>query len=105
MKQLSTEEKKRILQRLFWDVAPGRLELDNLLAGDTNHLNSVEEQNVYRRLIMSCDWYTLLKILPLYKIKKILQSPIIEELYPKDLKKRFLYARDVLSRRDLSSTG
>lgn len=105
MKHLTRSEKEKILKRLFWDVNPGRIEFDELLSGNTDSLNSVEEQNVYRRLIMSCDWYTLLKILPLFKIKMILQSPIIEGLYPKDLEKRFKYARDVLSRKDISSAG
>jgi len=105
MKPLKRSEKEKILKRLFWDVETGNLDIDKLLAGDTNHLNSVEEQNIYRRLVMSCDWYTLLKILPLFKIKMILQSPIVEGLYPKDLEKRFKYARDVLSRKDISSAG
>ena len=105
MKPFSRAEKEKILKRLFWDIEPGRLELDKLLAGDTNHLNSVEEQNLYRRLVMSCDWYTLLKVLPIFKIKTILKSSVIEELYPKDLKRRFIYARDVLSKQDLSNSG
>ena len=105
MKPISRAEKEKILKRLFWDIEPGRLELDKLLAGDTNHLNSVEEQNLYRRLVMSCDWYTLLKVLPIFKIKTILKSSVIEELYPKDLKRRFIYARDVLSKQDLSNSG
>ncbi len=102
MKRLTRSEKEKILLRLFWDVDPGDFKLDDLLAGDTEDLNSVEEQNVYRRLLMSCDWYTLMKILPLFKIRAILKRPVIEELYPKDLRKRFFYARDVLSRQDLS---
>jgi len=79
--------------------------LDDLLVGDTENLSGVEEQNIYRRLLMSCDWYTLLKILPFAKIRTIISSPVIEELYPKDLRKRFLYARDVLSRKASSTSG
>ena len=105
MKSLTKTEKEKILLRLFWDVDPGGLKLDDLLAGDTEDLNSVEEQNIYRRLLMSCDWYTLMKILPLFKIRSILKSPVVEGLYPKDLRKRFFYARDVLSRQDLSISG
>jgi hypothetical protein len=105
MKPLTRSEKEKILLRLFWDVDPGGFKLDDLLAGDTEDLNSVEEQNIYRRLLMSCDWYTLMKILPLFKIRSILKSPVVEGLYPKDLRKRFFYARDVLSRQDLSISG
>ena len=105
MKPISRSEKEKILKRLFWDVEPGRIKFDELLAGDTENLNSVEEQNIYRRLLMSCDWYTLLKILPRSKIKTILNSPFIDELYPKDLQKRFVYAREVLFRQDLSASG
>lgn len=105
MKPLTKTEKEKILLRLFWDVDPGSFKLDDLLAGYTEDLNSVEEQNLYRRLLMSCDWYTLMKILPLFKIRAILKSPVVEGLYPKDVRKRFYYARDVLSRLDLSISG
>ena len=105
MKRLTKTEKEKILLRLFWDVKPGNFNFDDLLVGDTENLSSVEEQNVYRRLLMSCDWYTLLKILPHSKIKTILNSPVVEGLYPKDLRKRFFYARDVLSRLDLSTSN
>ena len=105
MKRLTRSEKEKILLRLFWDVKPGSFNFDDLLVGDTENLSGVEEQNVYRRLLMSCDWYTLLKILPIFKLRTILKSPVIEELYPKDLRNRFLYAREVLFRQDLSASG
>ncbi len=105
MKRLTRIEKEKILLRLFWDVKPDSFNLDELLVGDTENLSGVEEQNVYRRLLMSCDWYTLLKILPLIKLRTILKSPVIEGLYPKDLRNRFFYAREVLSRQDPSTSG
>ena len=104
MKPITRAEKERILKRLFWDVKPGSIKIDDLLTGDTEQLNSVEEHNFYRRLLMSCDWYTLLKILPFSKIRSIIKSSVVEDLYPKDLKNRFIYARDVLYRKDISNT-
>ena len=105
MKPLTKSEKEKILIRLFWDIKPDGIKLGDLIEGNTDNLNSVEEQNIYRRLLMSCDWYTLLKVLPHSKIRAILKSPIVEDLFPKDLRERFIYARDVLSRQDLSNSG
>ena len=61
--------------------------------------------NLYRRLLTSCDWYTLIKLIPLEKINEILSDLIIEGIYPKDIKRKYLYARKYLSRKNIPSSG
>jgi len=105
MKQLSKLEKEKILSRLFWDIHESRIDFDKLLDEKTEDIEWMAMQHIYRRLLVSCDWYTLLKLMPLSKIKAILNSPVLDRLYPKDLKHRFIYARDVLSGQDISFSG
>ena len=98
MRQLSREEKGKILSRLYWDMDVNSADMDSLLNGETEELANVDEINFYCRLLSSCDWYTLLKLVSLEKITKMLSDTVIERLYPRDLKDRFLYAREVLSK-------
>ena len=104
MHPLTKSEKEKLLSRLFWDVDRTHVDLDTLLYGNNELIADIERQNIYRRLLVSCDWYTLLKILPLSKIASILNSSVVDKLYPKDLKSRFIYARDVLSKKDISTS-
>lgn len=98
MKQLSKEEKEKISMRLYWDMKVEPDEVLNLLNKKTSDYKDFNEIRFYRRLLISCDWYTLLKIIPLEKLNILLSDQMIESLFPADLKKRYLYARKVLSK-------
>ena len=105
MKPLTLSEKEEIMSRLFWDVDKAHVDLSKLLDETAEDIEDIEQQNIYRRLLVSCDWYTLLKLLPLPKIKAVLNSSVLDRLYPKDLKSRYMYARDILSKQGLSHSG
>ena len=98
MRQLSQEEKEKILSRLYWDMDVNPADIYCLLNKEIEELENLDEINFYCRLLSSCDWYTLLKLVPLKNVEKILSDTVIDRLYPKDLKDRFLYAREILSR-------
>ena len=84
--------------RLHWDMNVELSEVHHLLEKDSEELEDINEINFYCRLLTSCDWYTLLKLMPSKKIKQILSDTVIDRLYPKDIKRRYLYARDILSK-------
>jgi hypothetical protein len=98
MKGLLLEEKKRILSRIYWDMKIDPDDLVSFLDKKVDEIQDIDEINFFCRLLSSCDWYTLLKLLSPDKINNILNDKIINRLYPKDLKIKFIYARDVLSR-------
>ena len=98
MKNLSRNEKEKILSRIFWDEDIKFNELNEMIEKKLDETASLKEIQFYRRLLTSCDWYTLIKLVPPTKIKAILSDSIIERIYPKELKSRYRYARDVLSR-------
>jgi len=97
MPEITKEQKEKILKRLFWDIDidPDTLDLLNKDSGD---LEDYREVNFYRRLLMSCDWYTLLKLIPSKKLKILLSDEVIKGIFPKDLKDNYLYAQRFLSK-------
>lgn len=98
MKSLTTSEKEIILSRLFWDVDKHYVDYNELLDEKFRNIENNEGQKFFTRILTSCDWYTLLKLMPLSKVKVILSDPILNRLYPKELKDRYIYAKSVLSR-------
>jgi hypothetical protein len=96
MKQLSKEKKEELLSKLYWDRDVKTDHLYHLLYDEVGETGNIEKINLYCRLLTTYDWYTVMKLLPVTKIKKALSDEVINRLYPKDLKDRFLYARDVL---------
>ena len=98
MTPLTKTEKEKILSRLFWDVDNKQLDVDKLIEEKYKSLEEEPSQQFFRRLLTSCDWYTMLKLIPSEKLKIVLSDEILDKLFPKDLKNKYRYARDLLSR-------
>jgi hypothetical protein len=105
MRQLSTSEKERILSRLFWDVEINQIDVVNLLEQKLQSIDDIQSQQFFIRLLTSCDWYTLLKLMTPATLRMILTDPLLDKLFPKDLRQKYIYARKVLSRHAISSSG
>ena len=84
------------LTDVFWDidVNPDRLLL--LLRGDIEKVGHVDRTNLFRRLLKTYDWYTLLAMIPPDRLPEALSDAVLDHLYPAGLKDRYLYARRVL---------
>ena len=104
MTPLTKAEKQKILSRLFWDTKTSSNDIDELINKRIKTIEDAQSRQFFDRLLTSCDWYTLLKLIPPNKLETVLTEPILNNLFPKDLKKKYLYAREILSRRSLSIT-
>jgi len=83
---------------LFWDRPISPFDVETLIEEKLQTINDIQSQQFFRRLLTSCDWYTMLKLIPPEKLKRVLSDEILDKLFPKDLKYKYLYARDLLSR-------
>ena len=105
MKQLSASEKEKILFRLFWDVDTSNMDMASLLEEKLENVDDIQSQQFFIRLLTSCDWYTLLKLMPPATLRIILSDSVLDKLFPKNLKQKYIYARKVLSREAISVSG
>ena len=96
MKTLSEPEIKNMLSRLYWDVKVQPGQLHELLTGKIERIGHVDILNLYYRMLMTYDWYTILKIVPEDKLGELLSDPVLDRIRFRDLKEKFLYAREIL---------
>ena len=88
------------LAALYWDTDVEPTQLEGLLRGDIERIGHIDRINLYCRLLMTYDWYTLLALIPPERLREALSAPVIEHLYPVSLKDRYLYARSILFKID-----
>ena len=74
-----------------------RTDIEQLLEEKIRVIEDVPSQQFFCRLLTSCDWYTLLKLIPSGKLKVVLSDKVLDRLYPKDLKTKYVYARNLLT--------
>ncbi len=97
MKPLPKKQKLNILSNLYWDLQISAEEIYAVLYNQPGHKECpVEETNIYRRMLTTLDWYTILKILPADKMRFLLQDKVLQGIFPKDLQKKYQYVRSVL---------
>ena len=87
---------KKKLAALYWDADVEPTQLERLLRGDIERIGHIDRINLYRRLLMTYDWYTLLTLIPPESLQEALSEPVIDHLHPASLKERYLYARSIL---------
>ncbi len=98
MKSFTDVEKRQLLSRLLWDLDISVEGLLQLLNDEIEDIDGFGKINLYQRLLTTYDWYTLLRLLPVEKIKPMLADEVLNRLFPRDLRDRFIYARSILSR-------
>jgi hypothetical protein len=97
MKTLSKQQKLEILSRLYWDLNIPADELYNRLYGDArSRTESVDDINLYRRMLTTLDWYTILRLLPAEKLSALLDDKVLQGVFPKDLQKKYRYVESIL---------
>ena len=100
------EDKKReLLKKLYWDK---NIDIDyilKLLEGG-REINPGDRTDLYCRLLTTYDWYTLLKLVSIDRLgSEVLDDVVLSRLFPDALRKKYQYARRVLSGQIVSSSG
>ncbi len=97
MKKLSKKQIKSLLSKLYWDMEIDSDELYRLLSGEIDKIGAINRSNLFYRILTSYDWYTILKLIPPKEFNNLLGDDILNRIRPKDLKEKYLYARNVIS--------
>lgn len=96
MKPFTMEEKKKLLADAFWDKHIDVNQLYDLLTGKIAVVPFFDKKSIYCRLLTTYGWYTLIGLLPNESLREALADDVLERLYPKELKKKYQYARTIL---------
>ena len=72
-------------------------ELYLIFTGNKNEkVFNVDKKFIYSRLLNSYDWFTILQIFKMNDLKFLLSDDVLNMLYPRTLKNKYLYVRRVL---------
>ena len=98
MKRFSKKQIKSLLSKLYWDMGIDPNELYRLFSGEIDKIGAIKQSNLFYRILTSYDWYTILKLRPPKDFNKLLGDDILNRIHPEDLREKYLYARNVISK-------
>ena len=90
-----TPEIKSELNRVVWDYAIDENTLQDIFEGKTTTF-SLNKEKLYSRLLLSTPWYRLLDCLGVNGLKEILTDEVVNSIWIKDVRAKFVYAQKAL---------
>lgn len=93
MKPLSEVDIKLQLSGLFWDIEIDPDKLYDLLNGKIQQVGHVDASNLFYRILTTLDWYSIIRVVPHERMKELLSDTVLDRIRFKDLKDKYLYAR------------
>ena len=90
-----TSELKNELKRIMWDYRIDEATLYAIFEGKISTF-SLNKEKLYARLLLSTSWYRLLDCLGISGLKEILTDKVINSIWIKDVREKFIYAKEAL---------
>ena len=90
-----TPEIKNELKRIIWDYSIDENTLWDIFEGKSATF-SLNKNKLYSRLLLSTPWYRLLDCLGLNGLKEVLTDEVINSIWIKDIREKFVYAQKTL---------
>ena len=98
------EERLSLMRSLMWDYNIPPEHCLEVLEGKREKAGHYTEATLFRKLLESYRWFTILKIIPPERILDLLSDNVISSLRFKSLSERYAFIRKEL-RRTLQITG
>jgi len=95
---ISREEKLDLLRRLMWDYSIAPEQCLEVLEGVRTKAGHYTDENLFRKLIESYPWFTVLKLLPRERILQLMSDQTIQSIRNKSLISRYEFIRTRLQK-------
>ena len=102
--EFTREQKLDLMRSLMWDYNIPPEHCLEVLEGKREFAGHYNEKTLFRKLIESFRWFTILKILPLNRIFELLSDDVIASLRFKSLSRNYEFIRDEIQK-TLQSSG
>lgn len=96
--KISREEKLNLMMSLMWDYNISPDHCLQVLEGKRKKAGHYTETTLFKKLVESYRWFTILKILPVKRIYQLLNDDFINSLRFKSLSKNYEFIRKELHR-------
>jgi len=87
------EEKLKLMKGLMWDYNIPAEDSLAVLEGTLKNAGHYNEETLFRKLLESYPWFTILKILPLERISVLLTEKVIKSLRSQSIRTAYEFVR------------
>ena len=87
---------KDLYKHLMWDYNISIDKIKELFSGKIKSIEHYNQETLFKKVLESLPWFSILQILDIQLKKKILTKEVIKKLRSPDLRNKYFYVRDRL---------
>ena len=85
------EQRNKVFRMMMWDYNIAPEDVDAVFCGIKNKAGHYDESALFKKMLESFSWYTILETVPFDKIKTLLTPELISKLRFKSLQNKYTY--------------
>ena len=91
---MSDPETIKFFKSLYWEYQVSDEYIITII--ESGECNGITRKNLLGRVLKSCRWYEIKKILTPELLKEALSDDVLKTLFPKSLSQKYYYVRELL---------
>lgn len=91
-------EKAKIFKQIAWDYKISPEELEAVLLDNREKAGHYSRADIFKKLVESYPWFTILTILPVESVQQLLSDELIQKLRSASLRSNYTYVKSRLQR-------
>lgn len=89
-------EKSKLFNQIAWDYKISPEELEAVLLDNSEKAGHYSKKDVFKKLVESYPWFTILNILPVESVQELLSDELIQKLRSASLRSKYTYVKSRL---------
>lgn len=88
--------KEDLCKHLMWDYNISTDKINELLSGKIKSIEHYNRETLFKKMLESLPWFSILQLVDIHLIRKILTKEVIKKLRSPSLRNKYFYVRDRL---------
>lgn len=93
---MKASERIKLLNQVLWDYNISAKDIDAVLMGRKERAGHYNREQIFRKLLESYSWFTILQLIPPHDIKFLLTNQVINKLRSPSLRNKYEFVRERL---------
>jgi len=90
---MDKQQRHKILESVMWDYPISAADMEDLLDGKIDKAGHYTREQLFAKILTGLPWYTIIRLVPVEKVKEMLTDKVISILWPVSVRKKYEYVR------------
>lgn len=90
---METADKNKLFQQIIWDYDLPTKDIIAVIKGEKNNAGHYTQEMLFRKIIESYSWFTILQLLSPIEIRNLLTDQVIKKLKSPSLRQKYEFVQ------------